>query len=203
MLKWIALEIGVERRRVILCAEFFSVLEPFVLAEFLAGVAVKADVMPEVVTLEDAMVLHHPMVRWRDKRFQDACSDLWVVERGEGVTDVMQQCTHDVLIVSAVLFRTRRCLKTVLEAVHRKASEIMSEVPQVLDDPVGNLGLGVLKTHHDVVAPCGLRLSRTSDRSADDEHTVVLVLHLDDSSDVGMRVNPLGFGLEHAHTPVR
>ena len=54
--------IGVERWRVVLGAELFGVFEVFIAAEFFARVFVEADVVPEVVALENSVMLHHPPV---------------------------------------------------------------------------------------------------------------------------------------------
>ena len=54
--------ISVERWRVVLCAELFGVFEVFIAAEFFASILVEADVIPEVVALENTVVLHHPPV---------------------------------------------------------------------------------------------------------------------------------------------
>ena len=54
--------ISVERWRVVLGAELFGVFEVLITAEFFASILVEADVIPEVVALENPVVLHHPPV---------------------------------------------------------------------------------------------------------------------------------------------
>jgi len=86
-----ALVIDVECWRVILRTELFGVLEVLIAAELLTSVLVKADVVPEVVPLEDAVVLHHPPVRFRDKWLQDAGGDVGVIERRKVVANVVNE----------------------------------------------------------------------------------------------------------------
>ena len=59
--------------------------------------------MEEVVALEDAVLLDHPVVALAHERLQDRGADVGVVERRERVADVVDQRARDVLVVSVVL----------------------------------------------------------------------------------------------------
>ena len=76
---------------VILCAELFCVIKIFSSTELLACIFVKTDVVPEVVALENSVMLHHPPVGFGDEWLQDARSDVWVVERRKVVANVVDE----------------------------------------------------------------------------------------------------------------
>src|SRR4051812_15713206 len=82
---------GGERWSVIAGAELLGAPEPRVTPELLAQVPVAADVVEEIVTLEDAVLLHHPVVLLGHERLQDRGGDVGVVERPQRVADVVQQ----------------------------------------------------------------------------------------------------------------
>jgi hypothetical protein len=58
--------------------------------------------MPVEVHLEHRVVLKHPAVCLRHERLQYRGHHLAVVERPEGLTDVVEQGTRDVLLVTPV-----------------------------------------------------------------------------------------------------
>ena len=78
-------------------------LEVRMAAELLAHVPIDADVLEEVVALEDAVLLHHPVVRLGHEGLEDRGGDLRVIPRPQQVADVVQQRAHDVLLVLARL----------------------------------------------------------------------------------------------------
>jgi hypothetical protein len=94
-------------------------------------------VVKEVVALEDAVVLHHPVVGLAHEGLQDGGGDVGVVEAAERVADVVQQRAHHVLLVAAVAQRAGGGLQRVGVAVDRKAAVVALEDLQVLDHAGG------------------------------------------------------------------
>ena len=113
---------GIERRVVIEFAELGRARVVRMVPELLAHVPVQADVMEEIVTLEDAVMLDHPVVGLAYKGLENRCGYVGVVEGPEGVADVVQQCAHHILLVAAIAQRARGGLQGVGVAVHRKAA---------------------------------------------------------------------------------
>ena len=64
-------------------------------------------------------MLEHPRVRRGDERSQHRSDDLAMVERTERLADVVQEGTHDVLLVAPVAQRAGGGLEAVLETVDR------------------------------------------------------------------------------------
>jgi hypothetical protein len=122
---------------VIALDELGRALEMRMAAELLAHVAVQADVMEEVVALEDAVLLHHPEVLLGHEGLEDGGRDVRRVERTEGVADVVQQRAHHVLLVAAVAQCAGRGLQRMGVAVDRKAAVVAFEDLQVPDHAGG------------------------------------------------------------------
>ena len=78
--------------------------------------------MKEVVALEDAVVLYHPVVGFADKGFEDGGCNVWVVKRAQGVANVVQQRTHHVLVITAVPQGARGGLQAMAVTVDGKAA---------------------------------------------------------------------------------
>lgn len=105
--------------------------------EVVAHVAVQADVVEEVVALEDAVVLHHPVVGLAHEGLEDGGGDVGVVEAAERVADVVQQRAHHVFLVAAVAQGAGGGLQRVGVAVDREAAVVAFEDLQVLDHARG------------------------------------------------------------------
>ena len=60
--QWRTNVIAIKSWAVVFGTEFFRVLEVLITAEFFASIFIKADVVPEVVALENTVMLHHPPV---------------------------------------------------------------------------------------------------------------------------------------------
>ena len=99
--------------------------------------AVHAEVVEEVVALEDGVLLHHPVVLLRHERAEDGGGDVGVVVGAERVADVVEQGADDVLLVLAGPMGRRRGLEGVREPVDGEAAEVAVEQAQVGEDPVG------------------------------------------------------------------
>src|SRR5438067_6189591 len=93
---------GVEGRSIEPGAELLRASEPRVVPELLAHVPVAADVVEEIVALEDAVLLHHPVVLLRHEGLHDRRGDVRMVVGPEGVADVVQQRADHVFLVAAV-----------------------------------------------------------------------------------------------------
>ncbi|MPN41308.1 hypothetical protein SDC9_188851 [bioreactor metagenome] len=107
------------------------------LPELLAHIPVQADVMEEIVALEDAVMLDHPVVGFAHKGLENRGGNVGVVEGPEGIANVMQQGAHHILLVAAVAQRARGGLQGVGIAVHRKAAIVALQQPQMGHHPVG------------------------------------------------------------------
>src|SRR5712692_9473682 len=91
---------GIERRVVVQLAKLGRAFEIRESAKSLADVAIHVQVMEEVVSLKDAVLLHHPVILLRHERFQDRRRDIRMVEGAERIADVMQQRAYDILLVA-------------------------------------------------------------------------------------------------------
>ena len=96
-------EIGIEGGLIELAAEFLGLLEVWMPAELLAHVAVESQEVEEVIPLEDAVVLDHPMVLLRHEGLDNGGGDVGVVVRAERIADVVQQHADHIFVVAARL----------------------------------------------------------------------------------------------------
>jgi hypothetical protein len=108
-----------------------------VVAELLAHVLVEAEVLEEVVALEDGVFLHHPQALLRDERLQDRRRDVRMVVAAERVADIVQERAHHVLLVAPITVRARRGLQRVLESAHRIAAVVLTQHAQVREHAIG------------------------------------------------------------------
>ncbi|MNW21006.1 hypothetical protein D3C71_2216800 [compost metagenome] len=58
--------------------------------------------MEEVVALENSVLFHHPQVFGADERFENRRGNVRVVVTAEGVTNIMQERAHDVLLITTI-----------------------------------------------------------------------------------------------------
>src|SRR6056297_2572766 len=166
VLERVAHVVGVEGRLVVLRAELLRALEVRRVAVALAGVLVEPDVVPEVVALELAVVLHHEMVRLGHERLHDGGRDLRVGVRAQRVADVVDQCAEDVLVVLAVALGARGGLQAVLEPVHGETSVVGLELTQEVEHTVGDEPLGDLQLRGDDRPVLGGRLLERGEAGA-------------------------------------
>src|SRR3546814_15900809 len=78
--------------------------------ELVAHIAVEADIVEEIMALENTVMLHDPVILFRQEGFQDRRRDIGVVEGAERVADVVEQRHHHIFLVAPVAMRTRRRL---------------------------------------------------------------------------------------------
>ena len=114
----------VERGLIVDFTEACRVLEMRVAAELLAQVAVEAEVVEEIIALEDAMVGDHPVQFLVDERLQDGRGDVGVVVAAQRVADVMKQGPDDILFALAGAVGAGGGLQAVLQPVDREAAII-------------------------------------------------------------------------------
>ncbi|MNF95218.1 hypothetical protein D3C84_779590 [compost metagenome] len=94
------------------------------IAELLAQMPVHAQVMEEVVALENPVFFHHPQVLGADERLEDRCGNIRVVIGTQGVADVVEQGAHHILFIAAITPGAGGGLQGVGQAIHRKTAKI-------------------------------------------------------------------------------
>ena len=77
--QWQAFIVRVEGGRIVFGAELDGRLVLRVILELLAQVAIHAQVVEEVIALENAMLLDHPVILGTDERLEDGCGNVRVV----------------------------------------------------------------------------------------------------------------------------
>ena len=127
---------GVEGNLVVERAEFRSAVEVRASPILLARVFIDLQVVPVKVYLEHRVVLEHPAVRLRHERPQDRGHHLAVVERPEGLAEVVEYGTHHILLVAPVAQGARGRLQAVLEAVDR-IRRVRLEIRHEPDEQIG------------------------------------------------------------------
>ena len=108
-----------------------------VILEVLAHVAIHAQVMEEIVALEDGVVFHHPVVGIANERFQQHGGHVGVVEGAQGVADVVQQGTDHIFVILSITVGQGGGLQAVLEPVDLETTEITFQQAQVRHDAIG------------------------------------------------------------------
>ena len=71
--------------------------------------------MKEVVTLEDSVVLYHPVIGLRDKRLEDGCCHIGVVEAAQRIADVVEQGAHNIFFIFTEHEHYNRTLRFIAE----------------------------------------------------------------------------------------
>jgi hypothetical protein len=110
--------------------------------ELLAHVAVHPEVVEEIIALEDAVVLAHPVQLLVGEGLDDRRGNIRVIECAERVADVVKQRHHDIILRFPAAMGASRGLKRVLEAVDREPAIVAVEQLQMGQDPVGK-ALGI------------------------------------------------------------
>lgn len=101
--------------------------EVLVFAKLVAHVPVQAHKVEEVITLEDGVILHHPVVGLGYEWLHDGGANIGVVGAAKCVADVVQQGADDVLLVLARIGSELCGLQGVLEAVDGKAAVVAAQ----------------------------------------------------------------------------
>jgi hypothetical protein len=94
--------VRIEAGLVVAGAKFGAGFELGMTAENFAPIAVAAEVVPVIVTLEHSVVLDDPVVRLAHVGPQDGSGEAAVVVRRQGVSDVVEQGADHGLLVGAV-----------------------------------------------------------------------------------------------------
>src|ERR1700691_4546597 len=103
-------------------------------AELLAHVAIEPQKMEEIISLEDAVMLDHPVMLLRDKGLHDGRRNVRMIVRAQRVADVVQQRTAHVFLVAARLVGAGRGLQAMLQAVDRKAAMVAAKQVEMRDE---------------------------------------------------------------------
>ena len=112
-----------------------------VVSEFVSSILVETNVLPEVVALKGPMVQNHPIVGWRNKRFEYCCSDCFVIIWGQTVANVVHQRTHHVFLVATISLCSGSSLQTVFESVNWVTQKLASQLFELLNYLAGNTAL--------------------------------------------------------------
>ena len=108
--------------------------------ELIADVAVEPEIVEEVVALEDAVLLDHPVVALADERLEDCRADVGMVERPERVADVVDERARDVLVVAISAIGACCCLQGVREPIDDETAVVTVEQSEVVHHPIGEPG---------------------------------------------------------------
>ncbi len=97
--------------------------------------------MPTTVTeenqpLEDTVNLHHEVVLLANEGFEERGSHLAVVVAGQGVANVVQKSTNDVLFVLSIFLGKLSRLDAMCQTVDRESTEVSVQQAQVRQNPV-------------------------------------------------------------------
>ena len=115
-----ALQLRVEGGIVVELAQPLRALEVRMPVNLLVHVRIQSEVLEEVIALEDAVLLDHPGVGFRDERLQDCRAEAGAIPRARHVADIAEQCADHRLVVFAGLVGRRRGEQGVLHPIHRK-----------------------------------------------------------------------------------
>ena len=132
-----AVVVGVERRLVVFLAEPRAGLEMRVAAKLFAHVAVHAEVVEEIIALEDAVMWRDPVQLLGDERLEDRGGDIRVIVGAERVADVVEQRHHDIILVSPARWARVAVCSECCEPVDREAAIVAVEQPQMGQHAVG------------------------------------------------------------------
>ena len=132
-------EIGIEGDLIEQAAEFLGLLEMRMPAELLAHVPVEPQVVEEVIPLEDAVMLDHPMVLLRHEGLDDGGGDVGVIVRAERIADIVQQRADHIFLVPARLKRAGRGLQAVLQAIDGEPAVVAVEQFEMGDQTIRQL----------------------------------------------------------------
>ena len=93
-------------------------------AKRFSHVAVHAEIVEEIISLEDTVMLDHPMRLLVNKGLQDRRRNVGMVVAAKRVADVVQQGGDDIALALALAVGSGRGLQAVLQPVDRKAAII-------------------------------------------------------------------------------
>ena len=93
---------SIKSRAIVQLAKLGCALEVDMVAELLTHVAIHADMVEEIVALENVMVLDHPKVGSTDKRLENGGRDVGVVVRSQRIANIVQQSADDIFIIQII-----------------------------------------------------------------------------------------------------
>src|SRR6202000_1576757 len=116
--------------------ELRRIFEMRVAAELLAHVTVDAEMVEEIIALEDAVLLDHPVIGFRDEGLETRRRDIRMVVYAERVADVVNKSADDILLVPARLVRHCGGLQRMFQTRHRETAAVAFEQPQMVEDAI-------------------------------------------------------------------
>ena len=125
--------VRVEGALVVFLAELLREVEVLVAAVALSDVAVLTEEMAEVVALEGAVVLDHPMQVVGKMRAQHRGSQLGVIGRGQVVADVVEERGQHIEVVAPGSLGPGGGLKAVGQPVHGEPTRIVAQPTELLE----------------------------------------------------------------------
>src|SRR5271155_2692590 len=111
-LEWHRSEIWIKGDLVEQAAEFFGLLEIRVPPGFFARVPVETQIVEEVISLKDRVMLDDPVVFLRHEGLDDGGRDIRVVVGPKRIADIVQQGAYHILFVAGRWVRAGRGLQT-------------------------------------------------------------------------------------------
>ena len=115
---------GVKGWAVIFFNKLCSGLIMFMAFEVFAHIAVQANIMEEVIALENPMMLGDPVKLFRNKRLNDRGGNIRVVICPQSIANIMQQCHHDIGFISPIAMCAGGGLQAVRQPIYGKATAI-------------------------------------------------------------------------------
>jgi len=82
----------------------------------------------EIKSLEDTMMLDHPVVLLRHEGLDDDGRDVGVIVWSQRIADVVQQRANNIFLVPARLERARGGLQAVLQPIDGKSAVVAAEL---------------------------------------------------------------------------
>src|SRR6056300_1230779 len=108
-------------------AELRCIFKILMATELLARVAVKTNMVEEIIALKNAMVLQHEIISVRDKRFQNRCAQFGMVKSAKQIANVVQERANHIFIIAAIFNGACRGLEAVFKTVNGKATMVALE----------------------------------------------------------------------------
>ena len=84
------------------------------------------------------MMLHHPVICFRYEWLQDASSNVRVIKRSKRVSDVVEQCADDVLVVTTIFLGACRGLQRVFQTVDGETTVVVAQMFEVFKNAISN-----------------------------------------------------------------
>ena len=118
-------------------AELSGIFKMLMFAKRVAGIAVEADVVEEIIALKNRMVLQHEIILLADERLENRRRQLGMVKAAQEVANIVQECAHNIFVIAAIFMGARGGLQRMLIAVDSETAKIALQHFQMIHDPIG------------------------------------------------------------------